>query len=102
MKSKVFSILFVVMMFCLSQTSSAQNYLGYSKDCIINSIKVQRKDLKGPVIVKNDKENYIVYSTRNARRAVIYYFHEMPFTLDNGKQDTTEICIKYYSKNKCQ
>ena len=79
----------------------SQNYLGYSKEYIMKALKSQRKDMKGPLIVKAANDNYIVYIAKDGRRAVYDHFKEVDFSSETGKISGEEICTNYISKNKC-
>lgn len=80
----------------------AQNYLGYGRQYINKALKAERKDLKGPVEMRDNGGNYIFYVTSDNKRAVIYHFRKMEVTLKNGKTIEEEICIKYVSRNQCK
>jgi len=80
----------------------SQNYLGYSKQYILKALKSQRKDMKGPLIVKAANENYILYIAKDGRRAVYYHFQSVNITSETGKISREEICTNYISKNKCR
>ncbi len=80
----------------------SQNYLGYSKEYIIKALKSERKDMKGPVVVKAVKDNFIIYLSKNGRRSVYYHFKEVDFISETGKVTREDICTNYISKNLCQ
>jgi len=101
MNNKLFKLLFAAAMLSLPFRSWSQNYVGYSKEYIKKAIAAEYKDLKAPVEVKNEEDNYLIFAKNDDSRIVMYHFQVMPVTLDNGKQTQAEICIKYYSKNKC-
>lgn len=96
-------ILFFIAAFCFFFTTGfSQNYLGYSKEYILKALKSQRKDMKGPLIIKAVNDNFILYTAKDGRRSVFYHFKPVIITSANGKKTQEEICIKYISKNQCQ
>ena len=82
--------------------SFSQNYLGYSKQYILKALKSQRKDMKGPLVVKAANENYILYIAKDGRRAVYYHFQPVTMISETGRKIEEDICTNYISKNKCQ
>src|SRR5688572_9744733 len=98
MNNKILILAAALFLPCLGWS---QNYLGFSKEYIKKAIETEYKDLKAPVEVKNEEENYLLFSKADDSRIVMYHFKIMPVTLDNGTQTQAEICVKYYSKNKC-
>ncbi len=81
---------------------SAQNYLGYPRQYIMNALKTERKDMKGPVKIKDDGKDFISYVAKDGKRVVFYHFKSMEITLENGKKADADICYKYVSKNMCR
>jgi hypothetical protein len=80
----------------------SQNYLGYSKEYIKKAIAANYKDMKPPVEVKDGESNYLIFNKTDGQRTVIYHFAAMPVIIDSpSRQTQAEICVKYYSKNKC-
>lgn len=92
----------VVLTILLSAAASAQNYIGFSKEYIIRAMKSQRKDMSGPVKLKDESNNFISYVSKDGKRVVYYYFKPMTVTAKSGKTQESDICWKYYSKNKCK
>ncbi len=94
-------ILIIVFVGVFSLACKGQNYLGYSKAYIIKALKNERKDMTGPLEVRDSLHNFISYVSKDKKRAIFYYFRYQNVP-KNGKTQPTEICYKYSSKNMCE
>ncbi len=96
-------ILFLIAALSFSFANSfAQNYLGYSKEFILKALKSQRKDMKGPLLVKAVNDNFICYIAKDGGRVVYYHFVIRTITSEAGGSSQEEICVRYFSKSRCQ
>ncbi len=94
-------ILLLTVLTVLSAPSFAQNYLGYSKEYIIDAMNFERPEMMGPFVFDDNDSNYICFVSQNKQRIVLYIFEKMEVSLQDGEISRVEICTKYMSKTMC-
>jgi len=85
----------------ISLSAVAQNYVGFSKEYIIEAMQAHNSEVLGPVVSSATDSNYILYLAENKNRIVVYFFEKKEVPLPDGTKKEADICVKYFSKTMC-